>query len=441
MTRPIDKWVIQDIDTRKHTISEQVAKPDRLHRIHELRNTAYDLPVIRIPIYLPLYRVANYRTNLHQLEWLRKNDLNPEYFKMGEENESVQKVQHAFLWELASADKELAASIVERLRTQKQREPLLISASGVVVNGNRRLAAMRELFWGQEDISEFADIDCMILPTWATEEDFREIEVRLQMTPETRLSYDWIGECLAIKDLRGHNVEFSEIANWMNMDPAKVKNKLLMLNEVDIYLREWRGKEYDYSYLKDAEEIVAQITKRLKSKDGAQQEIARRMAWILLDQKGNDGRVYELRDVTGNLTTEVTAKLNEVFHEEIKSHEKVEDNVELEFEFEDNSDNDEDSVSDQAIVAFLQNAKGNEEIQKEIVGLCKVVVEAKKIQKSGESAKRLVQEAHTSLLEVDLTSASPSTYDSILKHLDQILGKAAQLKEQVQRLTEAQNND
>ena len=436
MIKPIDKWAIPDIESRKITIVNETQSPNRYHRIHEFRNTSTDLPVIRVSIHLPLYRVANYRTNLHQLKYIKNNNKDANFFKHNEENISVQKKQHEFLWDLATTDREKIASIVGRLQAEKQREPLLISSSGIVVNGNRRLAAMRELFFSDPNqYADFGDIDCMVLPSYATEDDFKEIEVRLQMTPETRLPYDWIGECMAVKDLRDNNVEFEVIANWMRMDVSKVKNKLLILKEIELYLKEWRGTEFDYDYLKDAEEIFSQFFKRIKNKEGTQLEIARRIGWILLDQKGNEGRIYDLRDATGTLVNNVVSKIQESYSEEIAA---IETNgsaeVELELEF---ADQNEDQVSEQSILSFLNQCKQDDLAQKDIISFCKAVINERNTQISGESAKISVQDAHTSLLEVDLTSASPETYNAIRKQLEQIENRVQTLKEQLYKLLDA----
>ncbi|HEV7332717.1 MAG TPA: hypothetical protein VGN63_16885 [Flavisolibacter sp.] len=420
---------VTPLSEREATITHEKNNSSRKQRFYEYRNTPEDLPIVRIPIGVPVYRVANYRTSLYQMRWIKEKETRTDFFALGEENESVQRIQHAFLWELAQGEKESIASIIGILKSEGQRVPLLITSNGVVVNGNRRLAAMRELL---ETHPHFSHVDCMVLPAEATEDDLKEIEVRLQMTPETRMPYDWIDECIAIKDLRQREKSFETIANWMRLDPAKVKNKLLVLNEIDLYLRDWKGEEGNYGHLDEAEEIVTQITKRIKAKDGIQQEIARRIGWILLDQRGSDGRVYELRDVTGNLAQEVVSKIHEVYPTEIANTATVETSpseaLELEFdEFDRNN-------SDQALVSFLDTSRNNPQLQQDIVNICKVVVETKKVQQNGDAAKRSIQSAHTTLLEVDLGTADRSTYDAIRRQLEGIEQRVNFLRSQLDRL-------
>lgn len=419
------------LNEREALIANEKSTSKRTHRFYEYRNSTVELSVIRLPIGIPLYRIANYRTNLLQLRWLRENKRADDFFSSGEENESVQLIQHSFLWTLAKTEKESIASIIDRLKKDGQREPLLITSSGVVVNGNRRLSSMRELLRDEHgQFEDFAYIDCMVLPPEATEDDLKEIEVRLQMTPETRLPYDWIGECIAIKDLRHRNKSFETISNWMRLDTSKVKDKLLILNEIDLYLKDWKNAEADYDQLSDAEEIFTHITKRIKSKEGIQQELARKMGWILLDQRGKDGRVYDLRDVTGNLLQDATSKIQEVFASDIESNgiDTYEEGFELEFEDTDSSN------SELSIVNFLDKSRNNDQLQQEIVNILKGVVEAKKMKVSGDMAKKKVLLAHTTLLEVDLTSADSTTYPLIHKQLKAIESRVGMLKAQLDKL-------
>ena len=91
---------------------------------------------------------------------------------------------------------------MSELETEEQREPLLITMNGVVVNGNRRLAAMRELFTERPgEFKHFSHVDCAVLPASITPHEMRETEVRLQMRPETKLPYGWIDGSIAIQEM------------------------------------------------------------------------------------------------------------------------------------------------------------------------------------------------------------------------------------------------
>lgn len=409
------------LSERTAKIELEKASAQRNQRFYEFRNESNDLPVIRLSIDTPIYRVANYRTNILQLRWVKMKGLNANFFSAGQENESVQKVQHDFLWDLAQTEKESIKSIVETLQEEQQRDPLLITATGIVVNGNRRLAAMREL--------NFTHVDCMVLPTSANEDDLRDIEVRLQMTPETRLEYGWINECIAIKDLKDHGRSIETIGGLMRLDPpSKVKEKIQMLTEIDLYLRDWKNAETDYDQLSDAEEIISQVAKRINKKDGVSKEIARHIAWILLDQRGGEGRIYDLRETTGSLMDSVVEKLREVYSNEINIGSNVnEEGLEIDLQ----EDSDQGGTNDQQVVNFLNTFKGNDIKQQDIINVCRVVIEAKKNIDRGNAALKAVTDAHTKLIEVDLTNANSSTYPGVRKQLEMIEQRIAFLKSEL----------
>ena len=82
------------------------------------------------------------------------------------------------------------------LEKDGQREPILITSTGVVVNGNRRLGAMRELM-RQKDGSvdeRFTNVRCAVLLPDTTRDEIDDIEADLQARPQTKLDYDWIGD-------------------------------------------------------------------------------------------------------------------------------------------------------------------------------------------------------------------------------------------------------
>ena len=104
------------------------------------------LPVIELSIDVPLYRMENCRTFTRQQELIAKKGLEASYFLKGQELSTVQSEQHEILKELAKKGISSVSLITDVLREDGQRETILITRSGVVVNGNCRLSAMREIY-------------------------------------------------------------------------------------------------------------------------------------------------------------------------------------------------------------------------------------------------------------------------------------------------------
>jgi hypothetical protein len=68
-------------------------------------------------------------------------------FSAGQESESIQQLQHSILARMAMRGKSNAKSVSDVLAIEQQRESLLITVTGVVVNGNRRLSHSATPLW------------------------------------------------------------------------------------------------------------------------------------------------------------------------------------------------------------------------------------------------------------------------------------------------------
>lgn len=83
-------------------------------------------------------------------------------------------------------------ALKESLKEHGQEEPGIITRSGVLVNGNTRCAALREL--GAESIR------VAVLPPDAGEDDIRTVELALQMRKDFKREYSFVNFLLAIDE-------------------------------------------------------------------------------------------------------------------------------------------------------------------------------------------------------------------------------------------------
>jgi hypothetical protein len=172
--------------------------------------------------------MQNFRTFSDQAEYIAKEGVATDYFQAGQEIESVQQVQHEMLAKLAERGvADSVAPIVEVLKRDKQREPLLITSTGVVVNGNRRLAAMRELYaLPSRDFLDFAYIDCAVLPADASVSDVLDIEASLQAKQETKLDYDWVGDAQLMKAMVQSHGNTADVSKRLNRSEKEIRNTI-----------------------------------------------------------------------------------------------------------------------------------------------------------------------------------------------------------------------
>jgi ParB-like chromosome segregation protein Spo0J len=400
---------------------------NQVRDFYEFRNNKTSLKVVRIEIDLPIYRTENFRTFTDQKEYVKREQKPADFFQSGQENETVQQLQHNILTALARTGRsESIAPVIDVLRKERQREPLLITHRGVIVNGNRRLAAMRELFAdNSETNSTFSHVDCMVLPEDATPPDIVDIEASLQAKPETKLDYDWIGDAELIKKLSDYGRTPLEIARQLNRKEKEVRNSLLALSEADLYLKDWAEAEGEYSRVRDAEQLFKDLPAMLQGKDAKLQEASRVIAWSLYDKKEQlGGRLYSFNVAFGKRAADVLDRVATDLGISLDSQPREQtDNV-----FEVAIEDEEAEVSYDSLLTLLRDPERREETTDTLIEVSRSVIELERGDKSAGASLKAVTQAHAKLAEVDLSKAAPSTYDSIGKQLHAIAEKASDLQ-------------
>ena len=198
----------------------------------EFKGQSHNLPVFKVEIGFPRYRMENGRTRRKQIEFKVKNpqradDLNDPSSKV------AQDIQGQILEEMANEE-----GLLDLLR-QGQSEPILLSHQGYAVNGNRRLAAMRYLHTNPSKKSagvDFSYVDVARLPQ-LDEKEIRRIEQRLQMSKDGKADYNWVDELLTIREnIADFGMAVSELARDMNKKTPTIERLLVMMDLIDLYL-------------------------------------------------------------------------------------------------------------------------------------------------------------------------------------------------------------
>ena len=144
-----------------------------------------------------------------------------------------------------------------------QTEPLLVTRDGLVVNGNRRLAAMQRLLaQDPEAYTDFGRIRAAVLPAAISRDRLEYIEAALQMAPDLKLSYSWINRRLK---LRQHVRDFDpeRVAQAYRFgDPSEIDAELAQLALAERYLA-WIGADEAFKRLADEEKQFIQLHARI----------------------------------------------------------------------------------------------------------------------------------------------------------------------------------
>jgi hypothetical protein len=207
---------------------------NNLTRTHPIvfASTNHNLPVFKIDLRFPRFRMENGRTKRKQLEFRYKN---PDRANELDDpsSKSAQAIQQAILQDMAAE-----ADLIDLLK-QGQHEPLLLRHDGYVVNGNRRLAAMRLIQDNPQKYQasvDFGYVDVARLPV-LEEKEIRRIEQRLQMSQDGKADYNWVDELLTIEaNIEDFGMSMAELAKDMHKQQRTIENELRMLKLIEIYL-------------------------------------------------------------------------------------------------------------------------------------------------------------------------------------------------------------
>lgn len=421
---------------REETISKALAASNDTEPFFDFRNQEMRLKVVRIPQEMLIYRMENFRTFTEQQTYLAREHKTAAFFSGGQENISVQQIQHEILANLAKkGEGDSVVPVIEVLRKQGQRDSVLITHRGVVVNGNRRLAAMRELLAEDEvSFASFNYIKCMVLPSDTTATEILDIEALLQGQPETKLDYDWIGDAQLIKRLTEMGRTEKDIAIRLNRKVTEVKNALAALTEAELYLRDWTKTPGEYTRVKDSEQFFKDIPDLLKNKEPELAEASRVIGWTLHDNKDRlSERLYAFNIAIGNGAADVLDRLSNDLGVAINEGEDADDT-----DFSVDIDEPEGTVSYRPVIETLRDSQSREEAVERLVEISRSVVEETRGKRSANAALKAIGIANARLTEVDLDRADANTYATVGRQLEQIAKRTDELQIKLAELLAAQ---
>lgn len=224
------------------------------------------LPVARVPANLPVYRFDNGRLIAELHEHIHANGGDIDSLRETAEGPETQALLHRLL--MTHAADERGPILQELRRLCQQTEPLLVTATGVVVNGNRRLAAMRSLL--EEDATRFecyASVSVAVLPEGCTPADIDFIEAALQMVPETKLGYGWVNRRLKLRR-QINTLKLPRdwvLAAYQIDDPAQLERELGELDLAERFLNDRLHQPGHFAEIDDAEDLFVSLHAQLQN--------------------------------------------------------------------------------------------------------------------------------------------------------------------------------
>ena len=134
-----------------------------------------------------------------------------------------QKILHTLL-----SETDQYQDLKEQLKILGQQEPGLITREGLLVNGNTRVAALRDL---NVDYVEVA-----VLPSNVVDEDILNLEMSLQVQDLVHQDYTFTNELLLMKRFLDEGGSVKELANkmgWIRRGDSKVNTRMRLLSYIE----------------------------------------------------------------------------------------------------------------------------------------------------------------------------------------------------------------
>ena len=410
-------------------IQDEVAKTKEFHS-EEYQGKIRQLPVIEVRIESLLYRLENIRTINKQKEWLAKHkELPRDFFTSDPGAIEVQETQHILLKEIVKKAKLIDAFRVNKKQgnARKQKYPLIVSDEGVVVNGNCRLCAWRELYYSdKEAYKHFQTITVAVLPNHDPQGMY-DLEVALQLDEPQKDDYIWHAVAADSKAKIDQGYDIDKIAASRNMSRKELQKLIECYEYAAEYLEkidhkdEWsRVDKQDYAFQKI-------IEGRSSLTRPGEKSLFQEIAQAMLSQPAEGDRLYkQIPKVKSNLNA-IAPRLQEVF--EIK----IEEDNDADISILTGGDSNDIDSQNAYIAAGIRIADDPKQVVETVLSVIQNVEEIEKEKKKKEFIFEQVKKASTDLTTAISNISDIMSKDGIDKQLDNIEASCAILREWIKK--------
>ena len=235
------------MDTNQRTVAIQLALVDYQQATEirrwdvEFRGESLPLEVVRINVSVPLLNHDNSRLRA-QLKSHPQGDV---VLRSPMESESQEIIADL----LRGTDQ--YEKLCEQLEDKGQVEPGVVTRDGMLVDGNTRLVALR-------DIGK-TGIDVAVLPTSATDDDFFDVEASIQLRKLVHRDYTYTNQLLLVASLKhrfdSHDAIFKAL-DWKRDGAKRLAEhdrRLALVEEA----RELTGRPYEF--FDDKQELIKDL--------------------------------------------------------------------------------------------------------------------------------------------------------------------------------------
>lgn len=242
---------------RVAALKEMINAQNRRERFQPWVREEKTLPVAEVPIDWVRFSTMNHRIRAQQLRE-SANQGNPNLYVVDPLGEAAQNSIYTLLSDIRGFNE-----LKEDLRKRGQVDLAVVTADGVLINGNRRAAALRTL-WQKNRLGQAGYIRCMVLPDDATQDEMLDLETEIQVAKEFREEYTWVNEALMIEDLyKKSNNSFETVANQMRKIESYVREMCSMIEHVRKIVTMSKGNR-DYTEFDNKKQHFKELIPRIQ---------------------------------------------------------------------------------------------------------------------------------------------------------------------------------
>jgi len=251
-----DEQLLRELDSLEEKAR---SKDDRVTHQETVQGSQLVMVQFKIDINYPKYRMENGRTIDAQDKFKYLYPNKADAFD-DPSSQEAQQLQHSILVEMAEE-----SDLRKLLLAKGQTRPILLRHDGYVMDGNRRLAAMREIhrLETKGPKPDFAYVTVARLPELPAKE-IQSIETRLQDSKDGKAEYFWVSKIRNMdRNINEFGMSKQEVAREMNHKVGTVEERLEMFKLMTRYL-ESIGTPLQYFSLGAEEQAFKTLAKGMK---------------------------------------------------------------------------------------------------------------------------------------------------------------------------------
>ena len=231
-----------------------------------------ELLAVEVPVNWVRFSTLNHRTRAEQDRVIRTNG-RKDLFTADPLGDYAQEEQYKIL-----CNQEGFAELKADVLSRGQQEPAIITADGILINGNRRAAALRSLF--ESNHLKFKYIRCLVLPHDATSDEIVDLEAELQIARDFKQEYSWVNEGLLIQELYDREgKKFDRVAARMHRKVSDVRDLYEKIQQVQQLVAMSQGTWHLVDFI-DNESAFDELSKYIRNKSPREADDARSVYFL-----------------------------------------------------------------------------------------------------------------------------------------------------------------